>query len=224
MPRARRPKAPHSRSNHLPLRDLGRLWRASEGLRDPVWRDLARFLIAVPCRRAEAASMEWSQIDLTASEWRQPGRLTKNGEPHRLYLHSLAVQVLHERQKATGGTGLVFPSPRSSGAVSGFHHLKLALTKQAGLTGWAWHDNRRSFASALGEAGVSEAVADAVLNHRQSATRGGVLGVYQRSRRWPEQVKAMELWGNLLAAAIEGREVADANVVAMNARAEDLGR
>ncbi len=63
------------------------------------------------------------------------------------------------------------------------------------LTGWTWHDFRRSFATALGEAGIPEAVADAVLNHRQSATRGGVLGVYQRASRWPEQVKAMEHWG-----------------------------
>ena len=59
-------------------------------------------------------------------------------------------------------------------------------------------------------------MADAVLNHLQSATRGGMLGVYQRASRWPEQVKAMELWGQLLAAAIEGREV-ESNVVPLTA-------
>ena len=65
---------------------------------------------------------------------------------------------------------------------------------------------RRSFATALGEAGVSETIADAILNHRQSATRAGVLGVYQRSVRWPEQVAAMQHWGRLLEAALEERE------------------
>jgi hypothetical protein len=80
------------------------------------------------------------------------------------------------------------------------------------LTGWTWHDFRRSFASALGEAAIPEAVADAVLNHRQAATRGGVLGVYQRSSRWPEQVRAMDLWGRLLADALAGK-TPDANVV-----------
>jgi hypothetical protein len=64
----------------------------------------------------------------------------------------------------------------------------------------------------LGEAGVSETIADAVLNHRQSATRGGVLGVYQRATRWPEQVRAMSAWGEMLAAAIDGRH-ADENVL-----------
>jgi hypothetical protein len=98
--------------------------------------------------------------------------------------------------------------------------MKLALSEKSGISGWSWHDFRRSFATALGEAGIPEAVADAVLNHRQSATRGGVLGVYQRASRWPEQVKAMQLWGRLLAAAIEGRENR-AMVVPITIRAGD---
>ena len=49
----------------------------------------------------------------------------------------------------------------------------------------------------------------------QAATRGGVLGVYQRSGRWPEQVKAMDMWGRMLTAAIKGKEQ-DANVVQIN--------
>ena len=72
------------------------------------------------------------------------------------------------------------------------------------LDGWAWHDFRRSFATPLGESGVSETIADAVLNHHRPAVRDGVLGVYQRASGWPEQVKAMKLWERLLAAAIEG--------------------
>jgi hypothetical protein len=216
--RARRPKAPQPRSNYLSPADLARLWRAADWFREPIWRDLARFLIAIPCRRGEAATMEWSHVDIVKAEWRQPGRLTKNNEPHRLHLHVLAQQLLRERQKATGGLGLVFPSPKSGSVVTSFNRLKLTLSEKAGVTGWAWHDTRRSFATALGEAGVSEVIADAVLNHRQSATRAGVMGVYQRSSRWPEQVATMELWGRKLAAAIEGQDD-DANVVPMTAHA-----
>jgi integrase len=213
IPRSRRPKAPQARSHYLKPTDLARLWHAAERLEEPVWRDLARFLIAVPCRRGEAARLEWSHLDLAAAEWRQPSHMTKNRDPHRLHLHVLAQDVLRARQTATGGKGLVFPAPVSGGVVDTFSDIKAELveaTKLGGgeqgleLDGWTWHDFRRSFATALGEAGVPEAVADAVLNHRQSATRGGVLGVYQRASRWPEQVKAMEFWGRLLAAAIEG--------------------
>jgi integrase len=113
----------------------------------------------------------------------------------------------------------VFPSPRAGKAIDTFTKIKAALAKaDPGLTGWRFHDARRSFASTLGEAGIPEAVADAVLNHRQAATRGGVLGVYQRSSRWPEQVRAMELWGRLLTAALGQGEV-DATVAPLTARA-----
>jgi integrase len=86
------------------------------------------------------------------------------------------------------------------------------------MTGWVWHDFRRSFATALAESGVSETVADAVLNHRQSATRGGVLGVYQRASRWPEQVAAMKAWWRLLDAALHPDD-AGSKVVPLIARA-----
>jgi integrase len=245
--RSRRPRAPQARAHYLTPPELAHLWRAAEGLGEPVWRDLARFLIAVPCRRGEAARMEWSHVDLDRAEWRQPSHMTKNRDLHRLHLHPLALDVLRARRQAvaeaeTGGdaaklsrilavgqprSGLVFPAPVSGSVVDTFSDLKASLTEAtqpkdgeqgAILDGWTWHDFRRSFATALGEAGIPEAVADAVLNHRQAATRGGVLGVYQRSSRWPEQVKAMQFWGRLLSAAIEGRQ-AGTDVVLLHTKA-----
>jgi integrase len=207
LARSRRPRPAQARAHYLTIPELARLWQAADKLRDPVWRDLARFLIAVPCRRNEAARLEWSHLNLDSAEWRQPGRLTKNRDPHRLHLHGLALEVLRERQ-ARANSGLVFAAPISGRAVDTFSDMQAELveaTRPDAVAGWTWHDFRRSFATALGEAGIPEAVADAVLNHRQSATRGGVLGVYQRAQRWPEQVRAMKLWGELLSAAIEGR-------------------
>ncbi len=212
VPRARRPKSLQPRAHYLTPEQMARLWHAAGDLEEVVWRDFARFLIAVPCRRGEAAHLDWLHIDMVAAEWRQPGHMTKNRDPHRLYLHPLALEVLRARLDVTGGKGLVFPAPKSGKMLDTFTALKTRIGAAAGLQAWTWHDFRRSFASALGEAGVSEAVADAILNHRQSATRSGVLGVYQRASRWPEQVRAMELWGRLLTAARNGGD-ADANVV-----------
>ena len=111
-------------------------------------------------------------------------------------------------------SGLVFPARVSGRAIDTFTDIRTELETISVVAGWTWHDFRRSFASALGEAGIPEAVADAILNHRQAATRSGVLGVYQRSSRWPEQVKAMELWGRLLQSALDGSE-AGAKVITM---------
>lgn len=174
--------------------------------------------MAIPCRRAEAAALDWSQVDLRTATWTQPGAITKNGDAHRLYLHPLALDILKTRHLAAGEptTGLVFPGPVAGKQIATFSKLKAALDKQAGMTGWVFHDFRRSFATALGEARMNEAVADAVLNHRQSGTRAGVLGVYQLAQRWPEQVAAMKAWGKVLATAIKQPSAAPTdNVVQM---------
>jgi hypothetical protein len=94
--------------------------------------------------------------------------------------------------------------------------MKATLGAKAELTGWRLHDFRRSFATALGETSFPEVIVDAVLNHRQSATRGGVLGTYQRSQRWPDQVRAMKTWGKILATAIERQEPRAANSIGVS--------
>jgi integrase len=205
----RRPKPVPARQDYLRPEALADLWKAAgeaEKL-DTVHRDYIRFLIAMPCRRTEAATLEWTHLDIDKREWVQPGGLTKNGEAHRLHLHPLALDILLSRYEAAGKpkTGLVFAAPRSGKAISTFSAMKETLDAKAERTGWRLHDFRRSFATAMGEIGVAEPVLDAVLNHKQSATRGGVLGVYQRASRWPEQVRAMQAWGELLAAALASR-------------------
>jgi integrase len=202
----RRPKPIPARKDYLKPEALAQLWKVageSEKL-EVVHRDFLRFLIAVPCRRTEAATMTWEHVDLASAEWVQPGALTKNGDPHRLHLHRLALDILRVRHEAAGKpkAGLVFPAPRSKGALTTFSAIKAEMEAKAERTGWRFHDFRRSFATALGEASFSETVVDAVLNHRQAATRGGVLGVYQRAQRWPEQVAAMQAWGDRLAGAL----------------------
>jgi integrase len=229
--KAQRRIAVPPRRDFLTLPDLARLWHGAAHLPDVVWRDLARFLIAVPCRRSEAAHMDWSQVDLRGATWTIPAELAKNRDPHRLHLHQAALAILRARWEAAGKprTGLVFPAPRSGKPVDTFSDMKARieravaaeLAREAAATGeppsrlpaWRWHDLRRSFATALAEAGIPEAVADAILNHRQSATRGGVLGVYQRAQRWPEQKAAMARWGALLEAAITGKDAPAADVL-----------
>src|SRR5581483_4361044 len=88
--RSRRPKAVAARAHFLTLPELARLWGAAEVLA-PVYRDLARFLIAVPCRRGEAARLDCSHLDLSGAVWTMPGAMTKNGDPHRLHLPDLVL-------------------------------------------------------------------------------------------------------------------------------------
>lgn len=205
LPRSKRPRPPQARDTYLTPEQIAKLWQAADSLAHPVWRDLARFLMAVPSRAGLVLRLSWPDLNFDRAVWNQAGPTTKNGEPHRLHLPALALDVLRERRAVTIGDGLVFPSPQAGRPVTTLWNIRDALATATGITGWTWHDMRRSFASAVAEARIAEPVADAVLNHRQSATRGGVLGVYQRSSRWGEQVDAMEVWAELLTAALDGK-------------------
>lgn len=206
----RRPRPPNSRSTHHKLLQLGQLWIAiqtANGLQQ-VHRDLLHFLIAVPCRRGEATRMQWEDVDLSGSTWAMSGTQTKNGDPHTFYLHAVAIDILTRRHEEMGQpkAGLVFPAPRSGKPIDTFGKIKKSVDAALKVKlDWRLHDHRRSFVTALAEAGVHEAVLDAILNHRQSATRGGVLGVYQRAQRWPDQVQAMQTWSDLLSNQIGTR-------------------
>ena len=208
--KANRPKPPAPRSRYLTAAQAAILWTAAWKMKRGVHRDYARFMLVGPCRRDEAGEMEWSHVALDSAAWSQPDKMTKNGEPHRFHLPVLALDILRARYEAAArpAKGLVFPSPSSGKVLTTHTKIKAELDTAAGFSDWSWHDLRRTFATALGEAGFSEAVADAVLNHRQAATRGGVLGVYQRAERWPERKAAMEMWAGLLTAAIEGQPLA----------------
>jgi integrase len=187
------------------------LWRAAEALPDPLC-DLARTVLALPVRRGEAAQMDWADVDLRGATWTLPARITKNGDPHRMALPPLILAILERRHAEAGApaAGLVFPSQIKGGVVARWSWMRAVLVASTGFAAWSWHDVRRSFASILAERQVPEAVADAVLNHRQSGTRGGVLGVYQLASRWPEQRQAVEAWCRLLADAIEAEGAGDA--------------
>jgi integrase len=205
LPKSRRPRVAPSRTNCPGLADLAALWRAAADLAS-VECDLVRFLIAVPARLREATHLDWSRLDLDAKCWTLPAASTKTRTQHVFYLPAAAMDILRRRHKGAGDPrdGLVFPSTKAAAPIETFTDMKRALMAKSGVRGWTFHDNRRAFASACADAGVAESVADAVLSHRQSATRGGVLGVYQRSTRIPEQRAAMDTWGCLLETAIHG--------------------
>lgn len=204
--KTRRPRSPKPRPEFNTLEELGQIWNAiqsADGLQQ-VHRDVLLFLIAIPCRRGEAAEMQWQDLDFKASVWTQPGKQTKNGDEHRFYLPALALTILHQRHETAEKptNGYVFPAPRSGKPQATFGKIKRTVDKALKTTlKWRIHDHRRSFVTALAEKGALEVVLDSILNHKQAATRAGVLGVYQKATRWPEQVQALKQWDLMLTAA-----------------------
>jgi integrase len=82
------------------------------GGRSPRLRPL---LLVIPCRRNEAARMDWAHVSLDGGAWAQPDKLTKNGEPHRFHLRRWRWTCCAPgmTRPASPQRGWCFPAPRS---------------------------------------------------------------------------------------------------------------
>jgi integrase len=159
--------------------------------RDGIW------LVALTAqRRAEVAAMAWEDLDLDAAEWRQPGTKNKTAKAHVVPLPRIALDILKRAHAAAGGPseGLVLRGVRGGGRMdANLSDLQQALRWKTGIE-FRLHDLRRSAVSAMAENGVDFAVADAILNHAASQSRGGMLGVYQHAELKAAKRRAMEIW------------------------------
>jgi integrase len=203
-----------ARERVLSLQELVAVWHAAEQL-DPLYRDLVHLLILTGQRRIEVAGMMWGEIDLTRALWTLPGLRTKARRQHIIPLPDLAVTCLRTRQGAfqrlPTARDLVLPSLSRDGKtiapVSGWNWLKRELDRRVEIPPWHLHDFRRSLVTICAEHGADVAVLDSLLNHASSATRGGVIGVYQRATLLEPMRKLMALWNELLTGALAGGEV-----------------
>jgi len=208
VPKAQKVKRGSARNTHLSLDEMASLWIAAD-TEEPVIRDMVRLMLLIPAREGTITNMDWNDVNLNQRLWVQPQHNTKNKEGITLQLSPQVIEILRIRKFPTKGEGLVFPSTVSGTPFTGWDKLKRRLSKQAGLkhNAWRFHDFRRSFVSILADRkkGVmkhDETVLDLILNHSASATRGGVLGVYQISERMDERKEALLDWSARLMEAV----------------------
>jgi integrase len=157
-------------------------------------------------RRNEVAGMRWGEIDLAAALWTIPGGRTKPRRQHVVPLPKAAIAILQVRQRTTPDD-LVLPAVSRDGKgtapVSGWSSIKRDLDRHLDLKPWQMHDFRRSLVTIMAEHGADIAVLDSLLNHASSATRGGIVAVYQKATLIEPMRKLMAIWDDLLAEALE---------------------
>jgi integrase len=194
LDRSDRPKTGKAREHVPSIATLRAIWRAVE--QEPA-RDLVRFMLLVPLRRKEAAGLRWSEVDLDHGRIRIGADRMKNRESHELPLSPTARAILDARRAVTAGE-LVFPT-NAGAAYMNWGRMVERIRKTIGeekngrSERFTPHDLRRSFVSNLAENFDIDAL-DQVLAHK----RAGVAAIYQRSKRWPERVRALDAWAALI--------------------------
>ncbi|MDB5585082.1 MAG: phage integrase family protein [Devosia sp.] len=177
-----------SRDKVLSDEELRRVWNSAKDMGQP-WSSLIRMLILSAQRRDEVARLPWSELDLVAKKWTIPSERAKNGLAHLVHL---SPPMLAELARLPSDREFVFS--RGLAPVGDYSDAKAQLDRLSGVTGWTFHDLRRTAATKMAELGIHSAVVDALLNHKSGASRAGVAGVYNRAELEPLRYRATNAW------------------------------
>ena len=85
--------------------------------------------------------------------------------------------------------------------MTAWSHFNRCVRAASGIDSFILHDLRRTFSTLMAEnTEVPETIIDSLLNHKQSATRGGVIRHYQQAKHLGTRHGVMKEWGKLLEA------------------------
>lgn len=165
--RIRREKEARGRTRFLSEEERTRLLEACKSSTSPTLYPLVVLALSTGMRRSEIKKLTWPQLDLAKGVILLSD--TKNGEPRRVAVRGLALELLQQHAKVRRiDTPLVFPAervikPGQPYQVDG--SFKRAV-KAAGLENFRFHDLRHSCASYLAMNGASLLEIAEVLGHK----------------------------------------------------------
>jgi integrase len=206
------PPATVKRRDRVLSRDeLARLLPALAASDAGTYARAMRFMLLTACRRDEAASARWRDLDLNAGDWRIPE--TKNGRPHRVPLSRQAAALVASLPRGRGDE-LAFAarSDEAGAKLANWDRATKAIQKATKTAGWTRHDLRRTAATLMGELGVEPHVIEAALNH--AAIHSQLAATYNQARYLPAVRDALQL----LADHLDGIAAGGAEVVSLNRR------
>jgi integrase len=147
-------------------------------------------------RPGEVRLMQRSEIVWPSAVWRIPAERMKMRRPHEVSLSTQALAVLRDIWPLSEGHDLVLPSIRSLRRPLSENALNSALRRMGySQDEMCAHGFRAAASTILNERGFNPDVIEAALGHQQS---DAVRRAYNRAKYWPERVKLLQAWADLL--------------------------
>jgi integrase len=209
---------PKARARTLTDGELKAIWAATDDLSTKA-RAFVRILILTAAREMEVADIAIGEVDLDAGMWSVPGSRTKNGCAVVLPLPTLLLaelQAVWPSRGAAGGPSWRLLGDIAGNGLRGFSKLKSRLDKASGVTGWRWHDLRRTARTGMTRLGVPREHAEAALNHISG--RSALERTYDRHDFAPEVIVALGRWQAHVASLVIDAQ--SAYVIAIGGRGE----
>jgi integrase len=167
-------------------------------------------------------TMEWSEVDLDAAEWRIPAAKMKMRDAHVVPLPVQAVALLRDLAPLTGGRRYVFPAQGNPRHCMSENTINDAL-QRLGYTGsvMVGHGFRAMASTRLNELGWSPDVIERQLAH---AERNKVRAAYNRAQYMDERKKMMQAWADYLDGLRKGRRTRSPRKRRTNKSTADKGQ
>lgn len=165
-----------------------------------------KFLALTCVRPGEVRLAARSEFDLKKGIWRIPAERMKMRAPHDVPLSKQALAVLEDVWPLSENFELVFPSvrsPRKSLSEVAFNAAlrRMGYTKDEVTA----HGFRVSASTILNERAYDPDVIESVLAHQD---KNAIRRTYNRAAYWPQRVKLMQEWADLLDELKAGDEAA----------------
>lgn len=165
--------------NKIPMRqdvisddDLNAWYKAVKKLPTESIRDYLLLCLFTGLRRTEAATLQWSNVDLKKPETAYlciAADRAKNGEEHRLPLSDFVYRLLKKRSKVRSiKNPYVFPGERDNPHLVESKWSIAKVTEQSGVE-FTLHSLRRTFATVAERLDISHYSLKKLLNHKSSS-------------------------------------------------------
>lgn len=178
-------------------RELGALMRSIDEYDGwPTLRAALQLVALTMTRPGDVRHMRRSEIVFPKAVWRIPAERMKMRRPHDVPLSTQALAILRDVWELSDRGDLVLPSirtvskPLSEGAMNSA--LRRMGYAQDEVTA---HGFRSSASTILNERGFNPDVIEAALAHQDE---NDVRRAYNRATYWPERIKLMQDWADLL--------------------------
>jgi integrase len=165
-------------------------------LSDPRAADAYKLMLCAAVRPSEAASIRAEDLVTIGGERVWQLRETKTGRDFLVPLVGPVGEILNRRYLEVGGKGPLFWKASAQCLYSAaLQKANRELRTLSGLADFRPHDFRRTARTHFSALGVSEAVAEALLNH----AKGEIEATYNLYTYWAERKVALALWHDKLA-------------------------
>ena len=172
--------------------ELRAVWLATTS-EPPVYSAFVRFLLLTAARRNEVAKMTWAEV--ADGVWTLPAGRNKTAVELVRPLSAAALGVLAELPRIGPWTF----THTGKASLSNLARFKIELDRVSGVSGWTYHDLRRTSRSLMSRAGVPSDVAERCLGHMLP----GMRKIYDRHAYREEMRIAFEKLATLVAGIVD---------------------